>query len=151
MLDVPDVIYVERISGSRAVHAVSRPGSRLPAHATAVGLVLLAHAAPVEVEAVLTRPLKRLTEHTVTDPGRVRRSLAEVRRAGYAISVRQVELVSASVAAPVYGAGNIVVAGLSIVVPARGLQARRYVPAVLAAARGISRSLSVSRDRGGRG
>jgi len=149
VLDGSDVVYVERISGSRAVHAVSRPGSRLPAHATAVGLVLLAHAAPDEVEAVLGRPLKRLTEHTVTDPTRVRRSLAEVRRTGYAISDRQVELVSVSVAAPVYGTGNAVVAGLSIVVPARGVQARRYVPAVLAAARGISRSLGASRQLDG--
>jgi len=57
--------------------------------------------------------------------------------------------VSVSVAAPVYGTGNAVVAGLSIVVPARGVQARRYVPAVLAAARGISRSLGASRPLDG--
>ena len=141
VLDGSEVVYVERISGRQAVHVVTRPGSRLPVHATAVGLVLLAHAGPDEIDAVLSRRLRAYTEHTVTDPTRLRRTMAEIRRTGYAISDRQIELVSASVAAPVYDATRAVVAALSIVVPARGAQTRRYVPAVLAAARGISRIL----------
>lgn len=140
VLDGSDVVYVERIAGRHAVHVVSRPGSRLPAHATAVGLVLLAHAPKEQVEAVLAGPLRRYTEHTVTDPERLRRVLAETRRAGYTVSDRQIEVVSASVAAPVRAAGTVV-AGLSIVVPAPGTLARRYIPTVVTAARGISRAL----------
>jgi DNA-binding IclR family transcriptional regulator len=144
VLDGSEVVYVERISGRHAVHVVTRPGTRLPAHATAVGVVLLAHAPIATIDAVLTAPLKRYTEYTVTDPKRLRRSLAEARRAGYTISDRQIELVSVSVAAPVRGAGGEVVAALSVVVAA-GASARRYVPAVVAAARGISRSLEPRR------
>ncbi len=141
VLDGSEVVYVERISGRQAVHVVTRPGTRLPAHATAVGLVLLAHARPEQIEAVLAGPLKRYTEHTVTDPRRLRRTLADIRRTGYTISNRQIELVSTSVAAPIRGRGNEVVAALSIVVSA-GVSARRYVSTVVAAARGISRSLA---------
>ncbi len=141
VLDGSEVVYVERISGRRAVHVVTRPGTRLPAHATAVGLVLLAHARPEQTEAVLAGPLKRYTEHTVTDPRRLRRTLADIQRTGYTISNRQIELVSTSVAAPIRGRGNEVVAALSIVVSA-GVSARRYVSTVVAAARGISRSLA---------
>ncbi len=141
VLDGPEVVYVERISGPRAVHVVTRPGSRLPAAATAGGLVLLARAGPGAVDAVLARPLKRYTEHTVTDPVRLRRILADVRRTGYAICDRQIETVSVSVAAAVHDGSRTATAALSIVVAAGGPSARRYVPAVLAAARGISRRL----------
>ncbi len=146
VLDGPDVVYLERISGRRAVHIVTRPGSRLPAHATGVGLVLLAHASSDEIDAVLAGPLKRYTEHTLTDPTLLRRAMAEVRRTGYAISDRQIETISVSVAAPVYDSTRTVVAALSIVVAAKAGHARRYVPAVLAAARGISRHLGAGRE-----
>jgi DNA-binding IclR family transcriptional regulator len=83
----------------------------------------------------------------LVDPEELRRELAKIRRSGYAITDRQVELVSVSVAAPIRGAGAMgVVAALSIIVPARGPDARRFVPAVRAAARGISRALGAPSD-----
>ncbi|WP_027942756.1 IclR family transcriptional regulator [Amycolatopsis taiwanensis] len=141
VLDAPDVVYVELISGRNAVNVISRVGGRLAAHATGVGLVLLANA-PVDVqEHVLSQPLKAYTPKTVTSPQQLRRVLADVRRDGFVISDRQIEMVSLSVAAPVYGPGDDVVAAISIVVPADGTDPRTLVPAVRAAARGISRSL----------
>ena len=79
----------------------------------------------------------------MTDPVQLRRILAEVRRTGLAICDGHVELHTLSVAAPVRAAGGEVVAGLSVVVPSHGPgSAQPYVPAVLAAARGISRALA---------
>lgn len=147
VLDAPEVVYVERISGRNAVSVVSRVGGRLAAHATGVGLVLLAHA-PLEVqEQVLTGPLKTYTPRTIASTERLRRVLADVRRDGFVISDRQVEMVSVSVAAPVYGPEDTVVAGISIVVPVSGVEPRTLVPAVRAAARGISRSLGAPRAK----
>lgn len=139
--DGAEVVYVERLSGRDAVHVVTRPGTRLPAHATAVGVAMLAHASAAEITDVLARPLERFTEHTVTDPKRLRRMLADARRFDYAVADRQIELVSASVAAPIRNGTGAVVGALSIVVPAPAAHARRYVPAVVTAARGISRTL----------
>lgn len=145
VLDAPEVVYVERISGRHAVSVVSRVGGRLAAHATGVGLVLLAHA-PAEVqEQVLASPLKTYTPKTISSPEQLRRVLADVRRDGFVISDRQVEMVSLSVAAPVYGPVDSVVAAISIVVPVEGADPRALVPAVRAAARGISRSLGAPR------
>jgi len=143
VLDGREVVYVERITGRGAVSVVTRPGSRLPLHATAVGLVLLADAPAEEIDSVLAARLKRYTPHTVTDPRRLRRMLADIRRQGYAISDRQIEEVSASIAAPVRDRSNTVVAALSVVVPTKG-HLRQYVPAVLTAARGVTRRLSVA-------
>lgn len=145
VLDAPEVVYVELISGRNAVSVVSRVGGRLAAHATGVGLVLLA-SAPVDVqEDVLSRPLKAYTPKTITSHQELRRVLADVRRDGFVISDRQVEMVSLSVAAPVYGPGDDAVAAISIVVPVEGADPRTLVPAVRAAARGISRSLGAPR------
>ncbi|WP_410638120.1 IclR family transcriptional regulator [Amycolatopsis sp. lyj-346] len=148
VLDGPDVVYVERISGRGAVNVLTRVGGRLPAHATGVGQVLLAHAPAEAQEEVLAGPLKTFTPKTIGSPARLRRVLADVRRDGYAISDGQVELIALSVAAPVRDAGDDVVAAVSVVVPAAGTDPRTLVPAVRAAARGISRVLGAPRPSG---
>ena len=141
VLDGTEALYLERLSGRGAVNVVTRVGSRLPLHATGVGLVLLAHADPELQEQVLAAPLKRFTAKTLASAGEVRRALAETRRTGVAISDGQIELIALSIAAPVWGPRGTVVAALSVVVPAATSDARAYVPLVRAAARGISRAL----------
>jgi DNA-binding IclR family transcriptional regulator len=144
VLDGIDVLYVERMSARNAIPVVSRVGGRLPVHATAVGQVLLANS-PVELqEQVLAGLLIRLTDKTITSPRELRVLLAEVRRTGIAVADGQVDTQSLSVAAPVYGPDDTVVAGLSIVVPATG-QGQLFAPAVRSAARGISRALGAPR------
>ncbi len=135
-----DAVYVERLSGRNAVRVVTRPGSRLPLHATGVGLVLLAHAPLGLRQQVLAAPLVRFTPYTIADPAQLRRLLAEVRRRGFAVSDRQIETISMSVAAPVWGARGQVVAALSVVIPAQSNPAG-FAALVVSAARGISRSL----------
>jgi DNA-binding IclR family transcriptional regulator len=136
-----EVVYVERIAGRSAVRVLTRVGGRFAMHATGVGLVLLAHA-PAEVqEAVLGGPLKKFTEDTITDPRRLRRLLADVRRRGYAVSSRQVTMDAVSIAAPIFGPERTVVASVSLVVQADTARPRTLAPVVQAAARGISRAL----------
>ena len=142
IIDGTDAVYVERIAGRDSVHVVTRPGVRLPVHATAVGLVLLAYAPRETQEAVLSSPLTRYTRYTITDPRRVRRILASVRQLGYALSEQQIQNISSSVAAPVRDRSGAVVAAISVVVKAGGNTSAQYVPAVMAAARGISRALA---------
>jgi DNA-binding IclR family transcriptional regulator len=137
-------LYVERISGRESVPVVSQVGSRLPLHATGVGKVLLA-AAPDEVVAeALTAPA-RPTRHTVVDPGRLRRELAEVRRRGWARTAEEMSLGTLSVAVPVRverAGGTVVAAALGIVVPSHRRDLPRLVPVLEVAARGIGRALT---------
>lgn len=138
--DGVDTLYVELISGRSAVVVRTTVGSRWPLHATGVGLVLLAYApAPVQQE-VCAAPLARFTAHTITDPARLRATLAEVRRADAAVSDRQITDDAVSVAAPIRDASGAVVAALSLVVPAAANPAP-LIPAVRMAARGGSRAL----------
>jgi DNA-binding IclR family transcriptional regulator len=145
VLEGREAVYVERISGRDAVGVVSRVGGRLPLHATGVGQVLLAHAPSALQDEVLSGPLRRFTPRTIVDPADLRRTLAEVRRTGAAVCDGQVELRALSVAAPVRGRGGKVVAALSIVVPSKGFEPLALIPAVRAAATGVSRTLGAPR------
>ncbi|TWP38560.1 IclR family transcriptional regulator [Leekyejoonella antrihumi] len=145
-----DVVYVERLAGRDAVRVLTRVGGRFALHATGVGLVLLAHA-PYDVQVeVLAGELRRWTEFTVTDPARLRIVLDEVRRSGVATSDRQVTTDAVSVAAPVRGADDTVVAALSVVMHVDSpLTPMAVRPAVRAAARSISRTLGSASARAG--
>ncbi|MEU5693623.1 IclR family transcriptional regulator [Actinosynnema sp. NPDC020468] len=135
-----DTLYVERLSAPDAVNVVTRTGSRMPLHATGVGLVLLAHAPAEVVAEVLDGPLRTFTPRTITTGRELREALDRVRRSGYAISDRQIEMITYSVAAPVRDADGEVVASVSVVVPV-DTTTDSVVPAVRTCGLAISRAL----------
>lgn len=139
--DGAEVVYIERISGRSAVGVLTRVGARWPLHATGVGLVLLAYGGTALQDRVCAGPLASFTPFTITDPALLRRTLAEVRRAGCAVSDRQITDDAVSVAAPVRGKDGGVVAAVSVVVPVLGSAPHALVPVVRVAALGISRAL----------
>ncbi len=135
------VLYVERLAGRSSVRVLTRVGGRFALPPTGVGRVLLAHAPADVQEQVLAQPVVAYTDHTLCDPVRLRRALAEVRHSGVAICRRQVTPDGLSVAAPVHGPGGEVVAAVSVVAHADKAEPRTLVPLVQVAARGISRAL----------
>ena len=113
-------------------------------HATAVGLVLLAHAPEEVQQEVISGPLRMFTSRTYSSERELRQVLADVRRAGYAVSDRQIDPDYVSFGAPIWGAQNTVVAALSLIIPhaeARGAGPGHIVQAT---ARGISRALGAT-------
>ena len=142
--DGSSALYVDRVSGHASVPVVSQVGSRLPLHATGVGKVLLAYA-PEDVRTDVLAHLTRVTPYTVTQPGRLRRQLAQVRRDDYATTVEEMSLGACSVAVPVRDPDGEVVAALGIVVAGFQRDKGRLVSALQVAARGIGRSLSAQR------
>ncbi|MDQ1105417.1 IclR family transcriptional regulator [Nocardioides zeae] len=139
-----EVLYVERLSGRASVPIISTVGSRLPAHATGVGKVLLAHAPPAVVEEVVGAPLRRLTAYTVVQPGTLLHQLAAARRDGYATTVEEVSPGACSLAVPVRRGSTPdapVVAALGVVVPSLKRDRPRLLASLRTAAAGISRSL----------
>jgi DNA-binding IclR family transcriptional regulator len=136
-----EALYVDTISGRESVPTRSRRGGRLPLHATGVGKVLLAHAPPEVLSAVVEAGMRRYTPYTVVAPGHLRRALAEVRRNGVAYAREEMSLGSLSVAAPVMETGGTVVAALAVVLDQRRGDLRRLAPAVRTAAISTSRAL----------
>lgn len=134
------VLYLDRLSGHASVPVVSRVGSRLPLHTTGVGKVLLAYA-PEEVQQSVLGRLERITPFTITQPGRLRHELTRVRQEGFAQTTEEMSLGACSVAVPVRGPGDTVVAALGVVVARLGRDRARLVAALQVAAQGIHRTL----------
>ena len=136
-----EVVFVERFVSPETAGERPRVGGRYAMHATAVGLVLLAHA-PLELqEEVIGGPLTTFTEWTTATARELRQALADVRRSGYAVSDRQINREYVSVAAPIYGPEGTVVAALSLIVPHTEPHGPSVGHLVQATARGISRAL----------
>ncbi|SFF74573.1 IclR family transcriptional regulator [Blastococcus tunisiensis] len=140
VLDGDEVLFVERLTARDAVVNYSRIAGRLPPHITSSGHVLLAYGAPDLLERVLARPLERYTPHTVGTPEELRASLAQVRRQGFALLAGHVHEDATGIAVPVRNGLGEVVATMSVVVP-NDDRATAQVPALMAAARGVTRAL----------
>jgi DNA-binding IclR family transcriptional regulator len=133
------------------VHHVFRPddsfqtldvGSLLPAHATALGKVLLAHHPYVAAE--LTRSdLQAFTDATITDSDRLTRELERVRERGWATELGELLPNQVSCAAPILDRTGVVVGAMWIFGPSdRLLTARQPRSELLAYVREAARSVS---------
>lgn len=134
-------VYLERLSGPGAVSAISDVGSRLPLHATGVGLVLLAHA-PTEVfdEVLAAKPRKYLP-NTLVEERELRRRMAEIRSFGISTSVEELTRGAFSIAAAVRDATGEVVAAVSVIAHVERAGEPQFALGVRMAARGISAAL----------
>ena len=144
VLEHREVLSIERLSARVAVPNLSRLGGRLPLHASAAGLVLLANASAALQESVLAGQMRAFTPNTITEPRTLRALLSDIRQRGYAFCAGFIDEESVAVAAPVRDRHGRVAAALSVIVP-NDSSARRVVPAVAAAALGISQSLELAR------
>lgn len=114
ILDGAEIVYVARAAQRKLMAIALMPGSRLPAHCTSMGRVLLA-ALPEEAcrDLLATYPPTVRTPRTVTDMTELRVCIAEVRAQGYAVIDQEVELGLCSIAVPLRSARGQVVAALN--------------------------------------
>lgn len=113
--------YLEKLGGTRSVQRLSSIGGRLPLNCTASGKLLLALAS--RPETLLSRldetGLVRLTPRSVATVPALRRELEAIRLRRLATEHEEALLGYKSVAVPVQGPGDRVLAALSATVPIR--------------------------------
>jgi IclR family transcriptional regulator, pca regulon regulatory protein len=115
VLDGPDIVYVARVPTSRIMTVTISVGTRFPAYATSMGLVLLAALEDDALEQYLDGLiLHRFTENTVGTAEELRARVGEVRADGYAIVDQELEAGLRSVAAPVRNRQRRVVAAVNV-------------------------------------
>jgi DNA-binding IclR family transcriptional regulator len=141
VLDGYDVIYLEKLHGHTSVVVPSRVGSRLPAHASALGKVLLAHSPQGYMDAFLKRPMRRMTPRTVSAPGQLAAALGGTRRDGLAHDYEEVREGVSCVAAPIRGVKGSVIAAVSVCGWTRDLRDGRLDMVTRRAAHAISNAL----------
>jgi IclR family pca regulon transcriptional regulator len=145
-LDLPDVVYVARVPTRRIMSITLSVGTRLPAHCTSMGRVLLASLSPDQLDRYLaTAELEQWTGRTITDPDRMRTVLEETRQRGWALVDQELEIGLRSVAAPIRrGAETIAALNVSSAVSRVSLDdlRRRILPPLVATADTISNALT---------
>ncbi len=146
-----EVVYIAKIGGHRQARAPSRAGGRMPLHCTAIGKALLAHSDPSLRREVLSAPLERRTPHTIVAPGLLRRQLTQVAETGVAFEHEESAPGINCVAAPIFGAGEELLAAISTTGPTSRFRPEAHVAPIRAATAALSATLTrAHRQRGGR-
>lgn len=146
-----EVVYIAKIGGHRQARAPSRAGGRMPLHCTAIGKALLAHSDPALRREVLSAPLERRTPHTIVAPGLLRRQLTQVTESGVAFEHEESAPGLNCVAAPVFGAGDGLLAAVSITGPTSRFRPEAHVAPIRAATAALTATLTrAHRQRRGR-
>ncbi|WP_433965704.1 IclR family transcriptional regulator domain-containing protein [Tunturiibacter gelidiferens] len=114
-LDGEDIVYIARTQVNRVMAVDLHIGSRLPAYCTSMGRILLAYLPSEQLEQYLAKAV--LTPHTtrtITSPDKLRLTLRNVRRNGYALVDQEYEVGLRSLAVPVFASSGRVVATLNL-------------------------------------
>ncbi len=142
VLDGTASLFLEKVSGRDSMPIGSRVGVRMPAYCTATGKVLLAFSSAEQLRRVVDAGLVRHTPRTIVLPDLLRLDLARTLERGYGINREEAEVGVSAVAAPVFDQRQRVIAAISITGYAHRLDHDRLAPAVVTAARSLSRELS---------
>jgi len=115
ILDGNDVVYVTRVPGTKLMTIAVNIGSRMPAHATSMGRVLLAGLPDQELESYLASTiLKPILPRTVTDAATLRERVMVARSDGYAIVDQELEEGLLAVAVPIHDRFGRVIAAINL-------------------------------------
>ncbi len=118
ILDGSDVVYVERMLGTKALSMRSEVGRRASAHSTALGKAILSCLPKAEVqEFVKQYGLAPITSQTITDPDKFYTELDRSREQGFALDDEENELGGRCVAAPIFDHTGRPVAAVSLSSP----------------------------------
>lgn len=141
VVDLLDVVCLDKLSARDGAAVPTRIGGRLPAHATAAGKAVLAWTDPRQVDAVFRGKLVSRTPRTLPTLEALVQELAAVRsRGGLAYDREETARGIVCVAAPLRGAGRAV-AAVSVSGRAGQLDLSRAAPFVREAARQASAAL----------
>jgi DNA-binding IclR family transcriptional regulator len=137
VLEGDECVTIDQIIPTSAVVSRSWLGRRTPSHCTSPGKVFLAHLDADRRAGILGEPLKRYTDHTITDAAELEALLDQVLADGYATTIEELEDGLSSVAAPVLSADGRVVATIEVSGPSYRLgpaELAEVVPLVTEAA-----------------
>lgn len=121
ILDRNEGLYVDKVDAAEhasGLRMVSALGSRVSAHSSSTGKVLLASLSEESlINIVEDKGLPRRTENTITDFEKLKKHLQLIREQGYSFDEEENEKGIQCVGAPIYDQGGEVLAAISISVP----------------------------------
>ena len=138
-----EVVYLDRVETAAPLRFYLRAGSRVPAHCSASGKVILAQMTAAQRRRLLAHaPLERYTASTMTDMEQIERALRQVRKDGYALDEEEFlpGLLCIAVAVPrADGPSKLCIAVQAPAIRLSADKARSLLPALQRAALALSR------------
>ncbi|HEY1092050.1 MAG TPA: IclR family transcriptional regulator C-terminal domain-containing protein [Burkholderiaceae bacterium] len=128
VLDQQDVICIAATSGGRAVSPTPQAGTRVPAHATGVGRVLLSALSEASLDAWIgAHSLPSYTPNTITQPERLRAEINRARQQGYIVVDQELEIGLRTLAVPLKNYRGDIVAAANITTHASRMSCEQLV------------------------
>lgn len=138
---------IAQVAGAQYVRRYSYLGARYPLYCGA-GKLLLAYADPDFQEHYLQDvQIEKYTEHTITDPEKLRLELEQIRQDGYSVTLGERDASTAMVSAPIFNYTEKVIASITVSGPVYTFtedHIKFYRTILLEAARRISQKLGSS-------
>jgi DNA-binding IclR family transcriptional regulator len=110
--------YVVQVESPNPVQVRDYTGLTVPMHVGPSGLCMMAQWPMEDLDRYLSRPLASFTPHTINDPDRIRRRLAEIRKIGHCWIREEFAEGINSVAAPVFASGHRALGAIHVHGPA---------------------------------
>ncbi len=130
VLQKTSVVYLDKSEPNRRVCMSTRTGSSNPVYCTAIGKAILAFLPPEAIEEIIAGiKFHRYTARTICSRGDLLKSLARVRRRGYAIDEEEIELGVRCIGAPIFDENQMPIAALSVSAPTGRIRAQN-APAI---------------------
>lgn len=118
VLDGIQIVYLDRVKTGQIININLSVGSKLPVYCTSMGKSLLAFLPNDELLEILNKiNLKPITPNTITTKARLLRELGKVKKRGFSVNDKELDIGLRSVAAPVRNEHGTVVAAVNIAVP----------------------------------
>jgi IclR family pca regulon transcriptional regulator len=154
VLDGPEILYHDRVGSTKHRDGQDEKSlgieSRLPAHCTAMGKLLLAYCPKTEQSRHLREiKLTAKTSNTITSKPALRKALAHIRAEGFAVNDQESASGTHAIAVPIHSANCEVVAALSMTAPITAISLanliKHFKPYLLVTADRISGRLGYRR------
>jgi IclR family transcriptional regulator, pca regulon regulatory protein len=147
-----DVTFIARVRAPGYLNTSLAVGSRLPAHLTAMGRVLLADLPDARIDDYFDRAPtpEAFTDHTVTDPKQLRTAILQARDTGYSLVDQELVTGVRALAVAIRDRTGTAQAGLNVAVAETRKSERDFLqthlPVVRRAAESISSALASIAD-----
>ena len=146
VLDDFDFVYIERMECEWSLRVHLSAGSRVRAHSTSGGKVMLAYMDAGQREKLFAaRKLERFTETTITSVAKLESQLKKIRAQGYALNDREQNVGIVGIAVPILDCDGKILAALALHGPDQRLSLKSavaFVPQLQAASAKLARNWS---------
>jgi len=124
ILEDKEVIYLDTIESSEILRTGIHQGTRLPAHCTALGKVLLAFLDNEELKYIYNKKeesLISMTNNSISSYNQLKKELQNIREMGFAVDIEEFKVGINCISYPVFNVNKEVIAAISLTGPATRL------------------------------